>query len=332
MREPLRRHRRRHKQAHGWIILCAVILALILAFGTIFGTTLAALFGGDAPSSEGSSAATVPTARKTLPQDFINRNTASPYIILADITNDRVMYQKQADVKCYPASMTKLMTALVALENAPADSVITVGDEIRMIAAGSSTAHLSIGTRLTVEQALYALMLPSGNDAAYTIAAHVGRVIAADDTLDNRAAIDAFCRAMNDKAEALGCNNTHFVNPDGIHDNDHYTTAADMLKIAEAALGQEMIARIVSTGEVQLQLVSGQSVTWTNSNKLVRENNAFTYAGATGLKTGSTDEAGYCLAASATRDGQTSIAIVMGATEEYCRWEDASGLLDISFQ
>lgn len=328
MRESLHRHRKKKKQKRVWIILCAVILALILAIGTI----LAAIFGGDPHGSEGSSAPAATTTRKTLPLEFINRNTASPYIILADITNDRVLYSKQADVKCYPASLTKLMTALVAMENTPADAVITVGDEIRMIDAGSSVAFLTIGSKLTLEQLLQALLLPSGNDAAYAIAAHVGRLIAADDTLDNRAAVDTFCRAMNDKAQTLGCTNTHFANPDGTHRDNHYTTAADMLKIAEAALGQEMVARIVSTGQVQVQLVSGQSVTWTNSNKLVRENNAFTYAGATGLKTGSTDEAGYCLAASATRDGQTSIAIVMGATEEYSRWEDASGLLDISFQ
>lgn len=328
MRESLHRGRRRHKQARGWIILCAVILALILASGTI----LAAIFGGDEQNSEGSSAPAATTTRKTLPRDFINRNTASPYIILADITNDRVLYQKQADVKCYPASMTKIMTALIAIENAPVDTVITVGDEIRMIDPGSSVAFLTIGSKLTLEQALQALLLPSGNDAAYTIAAHVGRLIAADESIDNRTAIDTFCEAMNKKAEALGCSNTHFVNPDGIHRDNHYTTAADMLKIAEAALGQELIARIVSTGEVQVRLVSGQTVNWKNSNKLVREDNAFSYAGATGLKTGSTDEAGYCLAASATRDGHTSIAIVMGATEEYCRWEDASGLLDISFQ
>lgn len=329
MREQLHRNRKQRKQKRVWIILCAVILALVLAVGTI----LAALFGGEAQSSEGSTVTvTTTTTRKTLPNAFISRNTASPYIILADITDGRVLYQKQADAKCYPASLTKMMTALVAMDHMASEDVITVGDEIRMIQAGSSVAFLTVGSKLTLEQMLTALLLPSGNDAAYAIAAHVGRVIADNPSLDNRAAIDTFLRAMNDKAAALGCKNTHFANPDGYHRDDHYTTAADMLKVAEAALSKEVIARIVSTGQVQLRLVSGQTVTWQNSNKLVREGNAFTYAGATGLKTGSTDEAGYCLAASATRDGHTSIAIVMGATEEYCRWEDASGLLDISFQ
>ncbi len=329
MREQLHRNRRQRKQKRVWIILCAVILALVLAVGTI----LATLFGGEPQKSEGSTGAvTTTTTRKTLPHAFISRNTASPYIILADVTDGRVLYQKQSDAKCYPASLTKMMTALVALEHMPSDTVITVGDEIRLISPGSSVAFLTVGSQLTLEQMLTALLLPSGNDAAYSVAAHVGRVIAADETLDNRAAIAAFCRAMNDKAAALGCKNTHFANPDGYHQDDHYTTAADMLKVAEAALSQEVIARIVSTGQVQTRLVSGQTVTWQNSNKLVKEGNAFSYAGATGLKTGSTDEAGYCLAASATRDGHTSIAIVMGATEEYCRWEDASGLLDISFQ
>ena len=125
---------------------------------------------------------------------------------------------------------------------------------------------------------------------------------------------------------------TDFANPDGIHQADHYTTAADMLKIAACALQNDTIATVVATPIVNTTLLSGQTVTWKNSNRLIQENNAFSYAGATGLKTGSTTEAGYCLAASATREGKTCIAIVMGSKVESGRWEDASGLLDISFQ
>ena len=137
---------------------------------------------------------------------------------------------------------------------------------------------------------------------------------------------------MNEKAIQLGCTGTSFVNPDGYHDDTHYTTAADMLKIAVCALEHPLIAETVQMEKSNTKLLSGQRVNWVNSNKLLLTDTAYTYEGATGLKTGTTDEAGYCLAASATRDGRTSVVIVMGAESENGRWDDSIGLLDISFQ
>ena len=271
------------------------------------------------------------TASKTLPQNFIDRNTASPYIILGDATNGHILYSKNADVPCAPASLTKLMTAIVAIENTPADTIFTIGNEIYMIDPQSSRAYLRVGYRMTLESLLQAMLLPSGNDAAYAVAVQVGRIIAGNDQLDNQAAINAFCQKMNEKAAALGCTNTSFVNPDGIDAAGHLTTASDMLKIAAHALNNKTIASIVATPSVSVTLLSGQTLTWKNTNRLIQENNAYSFAGATGLKTGSTDAAGYCLAASAQRDGRTCIAIVMGAKIERHRWEDAGGLLDISF-
>jgi D-alanyl-D-alanine carboxypeptidase (penicillin-binding protein 5/6) len=267
-----------------------------------------------------------------LPKSFIDRNTASPYVILGNVTDGRILYTKNAEAKCYPASLTKLMTAVVAVENMPSDAIFTVGNEVYMIDPQSSRAYLAVGTRLTLENLLQAMLLPSGNDAAYVLGVQVGRAIAGDENLDSQAAVAVFAKKMNEKAAALGCVGTHFVNPDGIHDNNHYTTAADMLKIAACALQNEMISRVVATPAVNTTLLSGHAVSWRNSNRLVQENNAYSYAGATGLKTGSTDEAGYCLAASASRDGKTCVAVVMGSKTESGRWEDASGLLDISFQ
>ncbi len=329
MRDTLHSKRRRRKHKRLWLIPLVVVLALILTVGTIF----AALQERTRHGSSEISSATAPTTKKTLPLSFINRNTASPYIILGNVTEGTTLYSKNADQKCYPASLTKLMTALVALDYATPDAEITVGDEVYMIDPGSSRAYLTPGSRLTLEQLLQALLLPSGNDAAYTIAVQIGRMISGDEATSNTAALETFCGKMNEKAKALGCKSTHFANPDGIHREDHYTTAADMLKIGTAVLEQEVIARTVALPQVKdIRLLSGQTVTWTNTNKLIREDNAYSYAGATGMKTGSTDQAGYCLIASAIRDGQTSIVVVMGATAEHNRWEDASGLLDISFQ
>lgn len=324
---PLHRHNRKRRPV-GLIIL-AVMAAIALALGLVMWGLAQHI-----PHSGSSSSAGVPattTAGKTLPKSFIDRNTSSPYIILGDDTG-RILYKKNENAKCYPASLTKLMTAIVAVEHTAADTVFTVGDEVYMIDPYSSRAYLTVGSKLTLEQLIQALLLPSGNDAAYTLAASVGRRLAGNDTLDNQAAIDRFCQEMNKKAEALGCTGTHFANPDGIHEENHYTTAADMLKIAAYTLKQDIIAQTVNKPQVHVTFLSGQSVTWNNSNRLVNEGNVYTYAGATGLKTGTTDEAGYCLAASAMRDGRTSIAIVMGSETESGRWEDASGLLDISFQ
>lgn len=325
-----RGHRSRSNKKKVIIAIVAAALAVILAIGVV-AITLGRQSGGGVTSSAVDET-TPTTTGKTLPKSFIDRNTASPYVILSDVTSGRVLYSKNADAKCYPASLTKLMTAIVAIENAPADTIFTVGDEIYMIDSQSSRAYLTVGTRLTLENLLQALLLPSGNDAAYTIAVQIGRRIEGNDTLDKAAAISAFCKKMNEKAAALGCTGTHFSNPDGIDADDHYTTAADMLRIAACALQNETIAAVVASPSVNTTLLSGQTVNWKNSNRLIQENNAYSYAGATGLKTGSTDKAGYCLAASAQREGKTCIAIVMGAEYESGRWEDASGLLDISFQ
>ncbi len=324
-----RRPRKKNKK----VILCllAAVLALLLA-ASIIGITLSQNNGGGGDSSAPTSD-TAPTTGKTLPKSFIDRNTASEYVMLANITDNQILYAKNANEKCYPASLTKLLTAVVAMDYTQADTIMTVGNEVNMIDPQSSRAYLTVGTRLTMKNLLQAMLLPSGNDAAYCVAVQVGRRIAGDESLDRYAALTRFCEQMNKKATALGCTGTHFVNPDGIHANNHYTTAADMLKIATAALQNPLIAEVVATKEVNTTLLSGQTVNWKNSNRLVQESGAYAYAGATGLKTGTTDEAGYCLAASATSEGKTCVAIVMGAKkEENDRWEDASGLLDISFQ
>lgn len=273
-----------------------------------------------------------PISRQPLPKDFIDRNTYSPYVALYDVDNDKILYSKNADERCYPASLTKLMTSIIALEYADADTVINVGNEVNMIAAGSSRAYLTAGSKMNLIQLLQAMLLPSGNDAAYVTAVQIGRIIAGDPEMDRYAAVSKFCEAMNQKAKALGCTNTHFVNPDGWHEADHYTTAADMVKIAKEAISHSEIVNVVSQSSVKTTLISGQTATWYNSNRLVNPTSASFYEGAFGLKTGTTDEAGRCLAACATRNGRTSIAIVMGAADETGRWEDARGLLDISFQ
>ena len=322
--------RKKQKRQRLFLVALACLAAVVLAVGVI-AVTLSG-HGDETPSSGGAVETTPTTTRKTLPKAFIDNNTFSPYVVLYDATADEVLYSKNADAQCYPASLTKMLTALVTLDYTAAEDVVTVGSEVNMISPGSSRAYLTAGSKMTITQLLQALLLPSGNDAAYVIAVHVGRTIAGDPNLDRYAAVNKFCEAMNGKAAALGCTGSKFCNPDGYHDNGHYTTANDMLKIAAATVDTPLLRQIMSTQRVQTNLVSGQRVDWQNSNRLLMPDNAYTYEGAFGLKTGTTDEAGYCLAACAQRDGHTTITIVMGADAENGRWDDTRGLLDLSFQ
>lgn len=324
--------KKRHRTRRIAIVLVALLLVALV--GWLMISALLAKEPANNPSAEGQPQQTTQTTkpRPTLPKAFVDKNTYSPYVVLYDMDADEILYSKGADKKCYPASLTKLMTALVALDYTKPEDVFTLGSEVNMISPGSSRAYLTVGTKLTMEHLLQALLLPSGNDAAYAIAVQVGRVIQNDPNLDRYAAVSVFLKKMNAKAKELGCKKTNFANPDGYHDNDHYTTAKDMLYIAREAIQNSTIKTIVSTPTVTVRFLSGQSATWQNSNLLLKPDNTYTYEGAFGLKTGTTDEAGKCLAACATQDGHTSIAIVMGAQEENGRWDDARGLLDLSFQ
>ena len=265
---------------------------------------------------------------RQLPADFLTRNTKAPRILLYDISAKTLMYEKNGDELCAPASLTKLMTAIVALENADPDTVITAGNELYLLDPESSRAGIYIGHKMTLTQALQGLLLKSGNDAAYVIAAQLGQMM--DPSVSGQAAIDLYCQRMTEKAKELGCTNTTFLNPDGIDKAGHQTTANDLLKISLYALEQPFIAKTVATNQITTTLVSGQTKTWANSNKLL-PGGAYAYAGACGMKTGTTDGAGNCLISCATRDGRTILCILLGAEKDSIRYNETIELLNLGF-
>lgn len=326
-------HRRRRVRRQLLVLIGIAVVALLLS------VILLAVFLPKKPVDTPADPATddpQPTPAVTvtmpLPQSFVNDNTTSKYIVLYDVNNDAVLYSKQADTKCYPASMTKLLTAIVTLKYAKEDTVFTVGDEIRLIDPESSRAYLRIGNRLDLQTLLEAMLLPSGNDAAYVAATNVGRIIANNSNLSAKDAIAMFCREMNTTAAELGATQSHFANPDGIHNVNHYTTASDMLRIAKYAYAQPTIAAVIREAQVTRGFLSGESgVTWYNTNYLLRTGTRYYFDSATGMKTGHTDQAGYCLAASAEKDGVTLIAILMGGENSDGRFEDARGLFTVCF-
>lgn len=272
--------------------------------------------------------AAIPEKEDTYPIDMV---ISSKYAVVYDVTTNTILYAKNAEEKCYPASTTKLLTAALALDYADENFVFTAGDELDFVNPGSSLAYLNKGSQLSTEMMIDALMLPSGNDAAYVTAANIGRVIADNPNMSDEGAVKEFVTMMNRKAKRIGAENTHFANPDGFHDDDHYTTAMDMLKIALYAKDCDMIAESVQKVDLEQTFLSGEVIYWKNSNVMINPYSQFYYCYSKGMKTGMTDEAGYCVVELAERYDHQIIAVVMGGENAAARWNDTIALLDKAF-
>lgn len=233
-------------------------------------------------------------------------------VILIEADTGNIVYEKNANQQLYPASTTKMMTAILAIENGRMDDAVAIGVE----AAGTegSSMNLAAGDRLILKDLLYGLMLVSGNDAATAIAMHVGGSAA------------AFVGHMNEKARELGATSTHFVNSSGLPDPKHYSTAHDLAKIARYAYRNPLFRDLTATPSLVVNwLAPEKQMRLENTNELLTN-----YSGATGIKTGYTESAGECLVASAERDGVTLIAAVMHAEDER-RFAEAAKVLDYGF-
>ncbi|GAA4709415.1 D-alanyl-D-alanine carboxypeptidase family protein [Brevibacillus fulvus] len=230
---------------------------------------------------------------------------------LIDVASGRILYAKNGDKKMRIASLTKTMTAIVAIESANLQDVVTIPDEA--VGVEGSSIYLQKGERLTLEELLYGLMLRSGNDAAVAIAIHVG------------GSVPGFVHMMNEKAALIGMTRTNFTNPHGLDDsNMHYSTANDMVKLSAYALKNPTFKKIVST---KTKNISWEGQQWDrrlqNKNKMLH-----LYKGADGVKTGYTKLARRCLASSATRDGRQLATITLNAPDD---WNDSAALLDYGF-
>jgi len=236
-----------------------------------------------------------------------------------------LLFEKNMHEKIAPASTAKMLTALTVLEYCAPDDSVTVGPEITMVSSDSSIAWLYEGDVLTVRQLLIALLLPSGNDAAYVLAVHTGRRIAQDDSLTARQYIDIFIIAMNEKAQSAGTSSSIFLTPDGYDAQGQYTTAYDMSQIARACLNSTCLSEIISSYSIYEKWQCGREVTYNNTNELLNPGSTFYYPEAIGLKTGNSSEAGACLVSAAEIGGKTYICVIMGASEE-SRFSDTVSL------
>lgn len=252
--------------------------------------------------------------------------------VIYDVSSGRVLFSRNGviDGKVYPASTTKLFTAWVALQYLSPDEVITAGDELSLVASDASIAYIRRGHKLTAAMLVEAMLLPGGGDAAYVIAAAAGKKIRGNSDISAKSAVSAFVGEMNARAGAMGLSGTHFCNPDGYHNADHYTTLEDIARIGALALDNDTIMKYARTPQDNVIYASGQTNKWKNTNELINPESGFYRADAIGLKTGSTDEAGYCVL-TATRDsaGRYYVIGVFGASTGDARFADAGKLITI---
>ena len=252
----------------------------------------------------------------------------APFAILIDVKTNTILYMKgDGNTMIYPASTTKLLTALIALQYCEPDVKFTPGDELSFVPSDSSIAYIKSRHTLTLEMLIEGMMLPSGGDAAYVIAAGVGRIISGNVYATAREAVDAFVAKMNEYAAQVGMTNSHFTCPDGYHDNDHYTTLLDVMILAQLAEENEIIMKYAGTLSDDVTYASGHKNSWKNSNLLIDPDSEFYYQYATGIKTGTTDEAGCCVVASAAFGTKKVLVGIFGATTNAIRFNDAKALL-----
>lgn len=218
--------------------------------------------------------------------------------------------ERNADKKRYPASTTKIMTCIIALERCDPYEMVTVGKRAVNLSARNSKMGLKAGEQYPMIDLLYGLMLPSGNDAAIAIAEHVG------------GSISGFADLMNAKAKQLGMEHSHFLNPHGLHNSDHYTTARDMALLTAYAMENETFREIVASAEYTAKSEDGRKIELRSSNRLLRDVvvSGYTpysclYPYAIGVKTGDTHLAGKCLVAAARRNDTTYILVLLHGEE-----------------
>lgn len=292
----------------------------------------------------------LPVPRET---DALTVAVEAPRAVFYAVESNVILYRKGLDERAAPASTIKLLTALTALKYCAPDKVFTAGDEIDLIAEDSSLCELEKGMQFTLKQLLYGMLLPSGNDAAYCIAANVARTV--KNCADPKEAVAYFASLMNETAWEIGMDDTFVVSPDGYDAPEQHTTARDMLTLARTVLGNELILQVCSATSVTFPLTyepgkepakqkdrdkekdaeeeeeeeeQKTEITWRNTNRFLNPSDKLYDERAYGLKGGFTDDAGCCLVAAFRSGGKNYIAIVLGAESFTERFETAAAMMN----
>ena len=235
--------------------------------------------------------------------------TADAWMLIDDSTGC-IISEKNADELRHMASITKMMTCLLALENGQMGDTIEITEDVYV----AKDSRVKLGDKYEMRHLIDEMMLISDNDAAYALAKHIG-----GDTL-------RFCDMMNDKAEYLGMTHTHFANPNGVPNPNNYSTASDLIRLSRYCMRDSLFAAIVGTVEKDVPLLDGRHMPCRNTNALLK-----TYEGCMGIKTGFTRQAGNCLASAASRDGVTLYLVLLNSRSMSTRFTESALLLDYGF-
>ena len=242
--------------------------------------------------------------------DQLEGLSAEAWMLVEDSTGF-IISQKNADEKLFIASITKMMTCLLALENGNLDDTVCITKDVFIV----RDSWVKIGDSYRLGDLVYEMMMMSDNNAAYAIAQHI-----AGDTL-------TFYNMMNEKAQYLGMDSTHFASPNGMPNDDNYSSASDLVRLSRYCMCDSLFADIVGTAEKDIPLLDGRHLPCMNTNLLLTS-----YDGRIGIKTGYTRQASGCLASAATRDNTTLFLVLLGSRGRSLRFKESVILLDYGFK
>lgn len=308
------------------ITSCLLALSISLSGCGSSGISIAGYESGDyikTPYKAEGYAASLCVAENDVKKETVELDSGLHAAGFFDITKGTVLYSSNLHKKLYPASTTKILTAYLALKYGNRTDTITISKNATVFPAGASLAHLKEGDQITLEELLYGLLLPSGNDAAVAIAEYIS------------GSVEEFANLMNSEAYSLGATNSHFVNPHGLHDDNHYTTAYDLYLIFNECLKQEQFVKVITekthTGVLKSKDGTTRKEEWKNTSLyMTGEAELPTTVEYLGGKTGNTDEAKRCLIAYSKDKNNNDyyISIVMGANGKPLLYQNMNEMLN----
>lgn len=259
-------------------------------------------------------------SRKTSVKVTVGAPVVSYMSCVYDYTNSKWIFSNKLTSRCYPASITKLITALVALKYMSVNDTITVGSELNMVESMSSRCGIQRGEKFRLGDLLYGLLLPSGGDAAYTIAVNCARKVSGKPNMGYVEAKNYFVSLMNSYMKSIGATGTHCVNPHGYPVDGHYSTVGDLVLVAKQVLKNPTLKAITSTSSKYVKALTGTGRTWRTTNQLLNRSSGFYSPYAHGMKTGTVNDNYTGIVSVATKNGRTIITVAIGCESFNARY------------